>query len=102
MTTADKLACADPATVLEIQWSLRPGLHTESQVLLPMGTMGITTEAREAVPQGYGSAILETILKVPVLFTGHSCRSHSSLLRADPQTHQPQLGVSALAYQGQT
>lgn len=46
MTIADKRTCANPMTVLEIQWSLRPGLHTESQVLLPMG---ITTEAREAM-----------------------------------------------------
>lgn len=72
---------------------------TESQALLPMG---ITTEAREAVSQGYGSAILETILKVTILFTGHSHCSHGSLLRASSKTHQPQRGVSSLAYLGQT
>lgn len=60
------------------------------------------TEAREAVSQGYDSVILETILKVTILFTGHSRCSHGSLLRADLQTHQPQLGVSSLTYQGQT
>lgn len=93
----------DPATVLEVQGSLKPGPHTVSQALLQMG---INTEAGEAVSQKHDSAILETVSKVPGFVLFH----HAVALRspgsqpwaAGSLAHQHHLGVSSLAYQGKS
>lgn len=61
--------------------------------------MGINREAGKALSWEHGSAILETIPKVPIV----SC--HCAVIRAllwglVPQHTERHLGVSSLAYQG--
>lgn len=74
-----------PATLLEVQGSLKPGPRTVSQVLL---RIGIPNRGREAMSQKHGSAILETISKVPAFVLFHQ---EVALLSRDSQ-----LGATSL------